>query len=459
MSFFIRGKNKVNVNNKRTKNKTFEHNKKKKKIEETKDEEITSSEDEGITLETEKQFSDSEDENETAQDKKLRLAKIYLQELERLEKEKLCNEDEVDKSLISKRLKDDYLKETGKFKSFIADQYSDDKLEGFDVIKCREQTGTVTCICVSSDNKYLFSGSKDGIIVKWNIETKRKEGVLPFVKHQTPENVTGHNSKIMSIAISTDDLYLAIGEESSNIQIWNPSTLKHIKTFKGHSKSITGVGFKKNSHILYSCSADRSVKVWNLGEMMYVETLFGHQDNITSLDALYKDRVITSGSRDGTLRIWKITEESQLVYNGHSGSIDIVKLINEECFISGGEDGQICLWSCMKKKPVFVIKDAHGIDPTNGQANWICSIATLTNTDLFATGSCNGFVKLWKLGENFRSAQFLFEIPVVGFINSLVFTLDGTKLIASCGRDHRLGRWRTIKEVKNNIKIFSLKRK
>lgn len=34
-------------------------------------------------------------------------------------------------------------------------------------------------------------------------------------------------------------------------------------------------------------------------------------------------------------------EESQLVYNGHSGSIEIVKLINEENFISAGDDGLV----------------------------------------------------------------------------------------------------------------------
>lgn len=73
--------------------------------------------------------------------------------------------------------------------------------------------------------------------------------------------------------------------------------------------------------------------------MAYVETLFGHQDGITAVDALYKDRAITAGGRDNTLRFWKITEESQLIFNGHNGSIDTVRLINEEHFVSGGDDG------------------------------------------------------------------------------------------------------------------------
>lgn len=66
---------------------------------------------------------------------------------------------------------------------------------------------------------------------------------------------------------------------------------------------------------------------------------YGHQSAITCIDTLARERAITSGGSDRSIRIWKIVEESQLVYNGHSGSIDIVKLINEENFISAGDDG------------------------------------------------------------------------------------------------------------------------
>lgn len=66
---------------------------------------------------------------------------------------------------------------------------------------------------------------------------------------------------------------------------------------------------------------------------------YGHQSAITSIDALSRERAITAGGSDRSVRIWKIVEESQLVYNGHNGSIDIVKLINEENFISAGDDG------------------------------------------------------------------------------------------------------------------------
>lgn len=127
----------------------------------------------------------------------------------------------------------------------------------------------------------------------------------------------------------------------------------------------------------------------------YHSVRFGHQSSITSIDALARERAITSGGFDGTIRIWKIVEESQLIFNGHGGSIDTVKLINEENFLSCGDDGQLCVWGSLKKKPLCSIPDAHGRDETNNAPNWISSIATLLNTDLVASGTRYHTIRLY----------------------------------------------------------------
>lgn len=76
-------------------------------------------------------------------------------------------------------------------------------------------------------------------------------------------------------------------------------------------------------------------------------------------------------------------------------SIDAVKLINEENFFSGGDDGYLCVWGSMKKKPLCSIPEAHGKDETNGQPMWISSIATLLNTDLVASGGYCIFICIY----------------------------------------------------------------
>ena len=150
-------------------------------------------------------------------------------------------------------------------------------------------------------------------------------------------------------------------------------------------------------------------------------------------------------------------EESQLVFNGgHKGSVDAVRFINEETFLSCGDDGSLCVWSASKKRPIAELKLAHG--SSTGSANWITAIATLINTDLIASGSYDGYIRIWKLNKNYRDIKLKFEIPALGFINSLQFTNNGDYLIVGVGQEHRLGRWTKSKDAKSKILIIPLLR-
>ena len=370
--------------------------------------------------------SDASDE-ETAEEKRLRLAKKYLEEIERQEKERIgelpsdqTENDPDSKNIglekaVNLRLRRDDLEESGKLTRIIAPNYENLELgQLVDITKVRllrdhkVHKSSITCAVVSSNGKYLLSGSKDGGLVLWSIQientnstavdsqigihsrrssndVENDSGPTEDLLHKLArvaggrkgceEKHVGHCSSVNCAAISTDSKFLASGDDSNLIIIWKidlignegncqskeilsqrnlSSALQKIHTFRGHRSPVSGLAFRMGTHTLYSSSHDRSVKVWNLDEMSYVETLFGHQDRITGIDAGIRERVLTSGGRDGTVRIWKIVEESQLVFNapgtGGSGSVDAVKLLDEQHFVTCGEDGHLSLWSAMKKK-------------------------------------------------------------------------------------------------------------
>jgi len=196
------------------------------------------------------------------------------------------------------------------------------------------------------------------------------------------------------------------------------------------------------------------------------------------------------------------------------GSIESVAMIDENTFLTGGDSGSICLWSTSKKKPIFTCGVAHGVyDPLDKEGagenedgdeeeikipphpRWITALGSLRYSNLFASGSYDGAIRLWKLSSSSKkntesqlsTFTLLSTIPCAGVINSLQFVtpeegfwagaewalsdprlLNSSKprqtsendatdprkrnadarpilLIASIGQEHRFGRWVSVK--------------
>lgn len=399
--------------------------------------------------------SSSDEDQETAQEKRLRLAKEYLSQLESEEREK-DDDDELNNAL-TERLKKDALERTGRLHKNVADKIQEPTADAVRVLRGHQLP--VTCVVITPDDKFVFSAGKDCSIIKWDLLSGKKVKTIPGGRKGTEKKHIGHTSHIHCMAISSDGKFLVTGDQGKNIMAWDPDTYERLHIFTGHRGPVMGVAFRKGTHQLFSASEDRTVKIWNLDEMAYVETLFGHQDSITGVDSLSLDRAITAGGRDHSVRLWKVTDESQLVFHGHSGSIDCVAWIDEDHFISGADDNSIALWSIMKKKPVVLMNNVH-TDPEDGvkgaHDNWITAVTALRYSDLAASGCKDGAVRVWKCGTGYRTLSLLFKIPVAGFVNSLQFSSTGEYLVAGVGQEHRLGRWWRIKEAKNGIAIIKL---
>ncbi|VDK72649.1 unnamed protein product [Litomosoides sigmodontis] len=357
--------------------------------------------------------------------------------------------EEGDSEAITHRLRDDALSKIATRHRKVAEGV---QLSG-SAVQYKAHRYSTVAVVMSHDDRYVVSCSKDATIAKYDLEQGKVVASIKYVKG----NCISHRGQIFCLAISANDRYLVTGGSDCIVRVWNFSNLQHVKNLAGHMNAITGLVFRLNTQQLYSCSKDRSVKVWDLEQLGYVDTLFGHVDAVVDIDALSKERLITAGSQDRTVRLWKVPEDSHLIFNGYSScfSIDCVALINEDHFVSGSADGSLCVWSTFKKKPVCTQVEAHGRGADN-QANWIVSVAARRYTDLIASGSCDGFVRLWKVAEDYKSITNILSCERSGFINRLRFSDDGEEVVCAVGQEHKFGRWWKIAEAKNVITVFSL---
>lgn len=195
------------------------------------------------------------------------------------------------------------------------------------------------------------------------------------------------------------------------------------------------------------------------------------------MDCGAQERPITCSS-DHTIRLWKVSEQSHLVYRGAKSGVDVVKYLSDDDFVSGSQDGSISLWKAALKKPKSTISAAHGFDGISPR--WISSIAVRRLSDLVFSGSHDGQLRIWKAdywqgtsrnttnassgSSNDGKPQGLLawgSLPLDGFINSIAIAPECRQqnsllVAAGTGREHRLGRWWTVKGNKNKVWVYRL---
>ena len=382
---------------------------------------------------------------------------------------------------------------------------------------------------------FAYTVHKDLTLIKWELPTppppplpnRKSPKKSPRLVRRRPIKITStrgdrsktgnpnyqhHTAPILCVAASDTGKYVATGGADTRLIIWSADELKPLRIFTQHRDSVTSLAFRRGTNQLYSCSADRTIKIWD--ELTYVETLFGHQDVAVDVASLALERCVSVGARDRTARLWKLVEQTQLVFRGGGGSekrrqrnnkdgevagpksygegsIDRVALIDEETFVTGSDNGSISLWTLHKKKPIFTIPLAHGLDAPlkpeeasaeaepdervpERQPRWITALATIPYSDVVLSGSWDGQVRIWRVSEDKRRLEPMGTVgkvqgeggddktansevksgqegkPVRGIINDLsVFERgdrgkDGLCVVAALGTEHRLGRWKKV---------------
>ena len=420
-----------------------------------------------------------------------------------------------------------------------------------DSVNTQFRSGTDTTTSIAACPPYAYTVSKDITLTVWklpspsplshrsNPRASLKRGPPPKArrpkkllsrkgnkKNASDSSYNHHTAPILAVAASSSGRFVATGGADKRLIVWSSADLTPLRVFTQHRDAVTSLAFRRGTNQLYSASKDRTIKTWSLDELAYVETLFGHQDEVVDVAALAREQCISVGARDRTARLWKVVDETQLVFRGGGGgaqerkkaqvlessseertssalyaegSIDRVALVDEETFVTGSDNGALSLWNLHKKKPIFVVRAAHGLDPLmepkesfaeenpnqdvsgQPQPRWITALSTIPYSDLVLSGSWDGEVRVWKVSEDKRSLEALGTVgktkvdaaneedqsseeskpTIKGIINDIaVFERidrgkDSICIVVATGREHRLGRWKKV-EGKNGAMVLEV---
>jgi len=94
-----------------------------------------------------------------------------------------------------------------------------------------------------------------------------------------------------------------------------------------------------------------------------------------------------------------------MIYRGGSkvSNADCITAIKDDYFLTGHDDGILSFWLKDKKRAIMTTSEAHGMNGSLPRG--IASCTSLGGSDLAATGSNDGYLRLWQV-----SSMIIFSI-------------------------------------------------
>jgi len=226
---------------------------------------------------------------------------------------------------------------------------------------------------------------------------------------------------------SRDGLWIATGDRSGMIRLWDTQTGHEKFTLAGHTAEITELAFSPDGKRLVSASVDHNLRIWDVTQGKEIAVLKKHAYTVNTLAFTPDGKHIISGSDDFQILTWD-AETGELLDNAQSAGmiLDLVITGNQKTLVTGLNNATVEVWDLAASKRVQTLRDP-------GQVTPVYSLSTSPNNQLLAAGGGDGIVRIW----NLTSGQLLRQFPSFTgpegsksdeIIIDVAFSPDGTRL-------------------------------
>lgn len=246
-------------------------------------------------------------------------------------------------------------------------------------------------VIISSDGQFALSGSWDGTLRLWDLNT----GL-------TTRRFVGHAKDVLSVAFSADNRQIVSGSRDKSIKLWNTlGECKYTITEEGHTEWVSCVRFSPSTTnpVIVSCGWDKLVKVWNLTNCKLRTNLIGHSGYLNTVTVSPDGSLCASGGKDGTAMLWDLNEGKRL-YSLEAGDIihSLVFSPNRYWLCAATTSG-IKIWDLESKVVVDELKPEFPPMGKNAQVPYCVSLCWSADGATLFSGYTDGVVRVWAVGS------------------------------------------------------------
>eukprot|EP00899_Mesostigma_viride_P029481 jgi/Mesvir1/9718/Mv12189-RA.1 len=160
---------------------------------------------------------------------------------------------------------------------------------------------------------------------------------------------TNHDEDyVTSVAWAADGQHISVGTNSAEVQIWDASRLKQVRSLKGHQARVGSLAW--NASVLSSGSRDNSIMNHDVRVREHVTAVLrAHEQEVCGLKWSPSGQQLASGGNDNMLHIWDAASISNGTYlhrlAGHQAAVKALAWcpFQSNLIASGGGTADRCI--------------------------------------------------------------------------------------------------------------------
>ena len=292
-----------------------------------------------------------------------------------------------------------------------------------------EDDPEVWSVAFSPDGEWLISGSDDGLVRVWDVESREEKDISPL---------RGHTGKVRCVAISPDGQVIASGSTDATVRLWDAGTGKQLLPLEEPGFEVISAAFSPEGHKIAAGSHSREsgnshIALWDMiTRNKIITNWLAHDWPVNGIVFSPDGSQIISGGEDGLVKVWDVsTRKEKELWSAkeHTKGIASVAISPDGGrFVSGGKDGKVTLWEATARDKVIYL-GSHGRP--------VMSVAFGPQGGIVASASHDKTIKLWNTASKEPIAVLVGHTAKV---NSVMFNSDGT-LCASGSLDGTIKLW------------------
>lgn len=235
-----------------------------------------------------------------------------------------------------------------------------------------------------------------------------------------------HPQSAYAVAWSRDGKWIATGDETARIFIWNVTNGTKVREYRTHTRGIQKLSFDPTGKTLISTGKDDVIQMYNLASAAAKETRKIPSGGLNWYSATFnpKGGNIMVGTLSTSVKVLSSAGAPVRDFAGHGGQgmLDLDFSPSGGMAATGGKDNNVQLWS----------PSAGSLGLLRGHQEWVTNVRFSPNGRYIASGSVDRTVRVWDTVSK-SSVATLDNESVIGSL--VCWTADGKYLLTTNDAD------------------------